>query len=79
MTFLEFRDKMLDLGCFSIHQVYAWQRDFDRNNDIERKYLNELFVKAENLLKKKIRIAIFSKEEFKIELLEKIEFVSLFE
>jgi len=32
MTFLEFRDKMLDLGCFSTHQVYAWQRDFDRNN-----------------------------------------------
>ena len=47
--------------------------------DIDRNYLNELIVKAEYLLKKKIRIAIFSKEEFKIELLEKIKFVSLFE
>jgi predicted transcriptional regulator of viral defense system len=23
---------MFDLGCFSIHQVYAWQPEFDRNN-----------------------------------------------
>lgn len=23
---------MLDLGCFSIHQVYAWDPGFDRNN-----------------------------------------------
>ncbi len=23
---------MFDLGCFSIHQVYAWKTDFDRNN-----------------------------------------------
>lgn len=23
---------MFDLGCFSIHQVYAWQPGFDRNN-----------------------------------------------
>ncbi len=32
MNFLEFRDKMFDLACFNIHQVYAWKRDFDRNN-----------------------------------------------
>lgn len=32
MTFLEFRTKMFDLACFNIHQVYAWQSDFDRNN-----------------------------------------------
>ena len=23
---------MFDLGCFNIHQVYAWKPDFDRNN-----------------------------------------------
>jgi predicted transcriptional regulator of viral defense system len=32
MTFLEFKTKMFDLACFNIHQVYAWQPDFDRNN-----------------------------------------------
>ncbi|MDR2680829.1 MAG: hypothetical protein LBC47_08490 [Tannerella sp.] len=32
MTFLEFKDKMFDLACFNIYQVYAWQSDFDRNN-----------------------------------------------
>ena len=32
MNFLEFRNKMFDLGCFNIHQVYAWKPGFDRNN-----------------------------------------------
>lgn len=32
MNYLEFRNKMFDLACFSINQVYAWQPDFDRNN-----------------------------------------------
>jgi predicted transcriptional regulator of viral defense system len=32
MNYLDFRKKMFDLACFSIHQVYAWQPDFDRNN-----------------------------------------------
>ncbi len=32
MNYLEFRNKMFDLGCFSINQVYAWQPNFDRNN-----------------------------------------------
>ena len=32
MTFLEFKNKMFDLACFNIYQVYAWQPDFDRNN-----------------------------------------------
>lgn len=32
MNYLEFRNKMYDLACFSIDQVYAWQPDFDRNN-----------------------------------------------
>jgi predicted transcriptional regulator of viral defense system len=32
MSFSEFKDKLFDLACFHIHQVYAWQPDFDRNN-----------------------------------------------
>lgn len=32
MTYLEFRDQFYSLACFSIHQVYAWQPGFDRNN-----------------------------------------------
>ncbi len=32
MSFLEFKEKMFDLACFNIYQVYAWQPDFDRNN-----------------------------------------------
>ncbi len=32
MTFWEFKNQLFDLACFNIHQVYAWQPDFDRNN-----------------------------------------------
>ncbi|MDD3545061.1 MAG: hypothetical protein PHG96_06845 [Kiritimatiellae bacterium] len=32
MNWFDFRSRLFDLGCFSIHQVYAWQPDFDRNN-----------------------------------------------
>ena len=32
MNFLEFKEKMFDLACFNIHQLYAWRSDFDRNN-----------------------------------------------
>ena len=32
MNYLEFRNKIFDLGCFNIHQVYAWKPGFDRNN-----------------------------------------------
>ena len=32
MFFLEFKDKMFDLACFNIYQVFAWNQDFDRNN-----------------------------------------------
>lgn len=32
MNFLEFKNQLFDLACFNIHQVYAWQPDFDRNN-----------------------------------------------
>ena len=32
MNYLEFKNKMFDLGCFNIHQVYAWKPGFNRNN-----------------------------------------------
>ncbi len=32
MNYLEFRNKLFDLACFNIDQVYAWQPGFDRNN-----------------------------------------------
>jgi len=32
MNWIEFKNKMFDLGCFSIHQVYAWQPSFNRDN-----------------------------------------------
>jgi len=32
MVFLQFKNTFYGLVCFSIHQVYAWRPDFDRNN-----------------------------------------------
>jgi len=32
MNFLSFRKQFFELGCFSVHQVYAWYNDFDKNN-----------------------------------------------
>ncbi len=32
MNYLQFKEKMFDLACFSIDQVYAWKPGFDRNN-----------------------------------------------
>lgn len=32
MNWIQFKSRLFDLGCFSIHQVYAWQPGFDRNN-----------------------------------------------
>ena len=32
MNYFEFKNKLFDLACFSIDQVYAWQPGFDRNN-----------------------------------------------
>lgn len=32
MNWMTFKEKMFDLACFNIHQVYAWQPGFDRNN-----------------------------------------------
>lgn len=32
MIFLEFKNKMFDIACFTTDQVYAWKPGFDRNN-----------------------------------------------
>ena len=32
MNFHDFRKQFFELGCFSIHQVYAWRETFDKNN-----------------------------------------------
>lgn len=32
MNFLKFRDEMIELGCVSIDQIYAWDPGFNRNN-----------------------------------------------
>jgi predicted transcriptional regulator of viral defense system len=32
MNWIEFKSRMFDFGCFDVHQVYAWQPGFDRNN-----------------------------------------------
>ncbi|HEC43714.1 MAG TPA: hypothetical protein ENI20_12890 [Bacteroides sp.] len=32
MDYLGFKNRMFDLVCFNIHQVYGWEPGFDRNN-----------------------------------------------
>lgn len=32
MNFIEFKTQMADLLCFNLHQIYAFQPDFDRHN-----------------------------------------------
>ena len=34
MNWNAFRGKFFEQGCFSIHEIYAWEPDFDRNNFI---------------------------------------------
>jgi predicted transcriptional regulator of viral defense system len=45
MNWIEFKSRMFDFGCFSVHHVYAWQPEFDRNNFgrwLKRGYLMRL-------------------------------------
>jgi predicted transcriptional regulator of viral defense system len=32
MNYLKFKNRFFDQGCFHVHQVYAWQADFDKSN-----------------------------------------------
>jgi len=43
-----------------------------------KEFLFQLLERAEKLLNKKIRIAIYSKKEFKLELLEGVQYVSIY-
>ena len=45
MNYLEFRDKVLPMGCFNIRQVLLWFPNFDRSNVIrwvKKGYLSKL-------------------------------------
>lgn len=45
MNWIKFKNKFFDLGCFSIHQIYAWEPEFSRNNFsrwIKKGYLKRL-------------------------------------
>lgn len=32
MNYLDFKSQLFETGCFNVHQVYAWEPNFDRNN-----------------------------------------------
>jgi hypothetical protein len=46
--------------------------------EFNKEFLFRLLERAEKLLNKKIRIAIYSKNEFNLELLEGIQYVSIY-
>jgi predicted transcriptional regulator of viral defense system len=47
MSYLNFKKRFYDLKCFHIHQVYAWQADFDKSN-LTRWVKSGLLVKLRN-------------------------------
>ncbi len=47
MSYLDFRNQFYTLGCFNIHQVNAWQPNFDKNS-ISRWSKKNLLVKLRN-------------------------------
>ena len=47
MNYLQLRNRFYDLGYFQIHQVYAWQNDFDKSN-LTRWVKQNLLVKLRN-------------------------------
>ncbi|MDR0864573.1 MAG: hypothetical protein LBO74_06540 [Candidatus Symbiothrix sp.] len=47
MNYLQFRNRFFDLGCFNVHQVYAWQADFDKSN-LTRWTKQNLLIKLRN-------------------------------
>ena len=48
MNYLKFKNRFFDLGCFNVHQVYAWQPDFDKSN-LTRWIKRGLLVKLRNV------------------------------
>lgn len=65
MNFLEFKEKMMDLVCFTMNQVYAWQPNFDRSNVVR-------WVKKGYLIR--LRQSLYTFPEFK----GKIDFLYYF-
>ena len=47
MNYWQFRNRFYDLGCFFIHQVYAWQPGFDKNS-LSRWVKKGLLIKLRN-------------------------------
>ncbi|MDR2867912.1 MAG: hypothetical protein LBV46_00010 [Bacteroidales bacterium] len=47
MNYLQFRARFYDLGCFNVHQVYAWEPDFDKSN-LTRWIKQKLLIKLRN-------------------------------
>jgi predicted transcriptional regulator of viral defense system len=47
MNFWQLRNQFHDLACFNVHQVYAWQPDFEKNN-LTRWTKQNLLVKLRN-------------------------------
>jgi predicted transcriptional regulator of viral defense system len=47
MNYLQFKNRFYDLACFHVHQVYAWQPDFDKSN-LTRWTGKKLLVKLRN-------------------------------
>jgi predicted transcriptional regulator of viral defense system len=44
---MQFRNRFYELGCFHVHQVYAWQADFEKNN-LTRWTKKRLLLKLRN-------------------------------
>jgi len=47
MNYIQFKNRFFNMGCFSIHQVYAWQSEFDKSN-ITRWVKRHLLVRLKN-------------------------------
>jgi predicted transcriptional regulator of viral defense system len=47
MNYMQFRNRLYELGCFHVHQVYAWQPAFDKSN-LTRWVKTDLLVKLRN-------------------------------
>ncbi|MDR0693772.1 MAG: hypothetical protein LBF81_00530 [Prevotellaceae bacterium] len=47
MDYLQFKNRFFDLGCINVHQIYAWQENFDKMN-LTRWTKQNLLVKLRN-------------------------------
>jgi predicted transcriptional regulator of viral defense system len=47
VNYIEFRNKFYELGCFYVHQIYAWYPKFDKSN-LTRWVKKGLLIKLKN-------------------------------